>query len=293
MYYIKKWGLALGAVPLLTSIPAFAQSHQCTVPNTLTNGQVADATEVMDNFDAIAGCVDETRNSAVTHEGMPEPGEIAVFTSATGITSGDLSGDVTTHGDVVTTLSPTGVVADTYSNPILTIDAKGRILSAANGNSSGSGNSAWSLVFSSGSIVNPVPFFDVNVSGYSEVLIIGRAVSAVSPGYRGVLLSVDDGQTFYKSTGDYEAMAESGATSGNFMGGNQNAYTSAGRSFGGTIQAVSTAGIPKPMTSFTEDVEELFVGSYQPITHIRVSVLAQSDGPEISMNGGEVFVLGR
>jgi hypothetical protein len=41
------------------------------------NGQIADATEVMDNFNAIAACVDATRDDAVTHDGTPDPGEIA------------------------------------------------------------------------------------------------------------------------------------------------------------------------------------------------------------------------
>ncbi|WP_234029543.1 hypothetical protein [Erythrobacter sp. THAF29] len=115
--------------------PAHAQ--QCTVPNTLVNGQVADATEVMDNFNAVAACVDETKNNAVTHDGTPNAGEIAVFNSATGITGGDLTGDVTTSGSTVTTLSDSGVVPGSYANPSIIVDSKGRITSATNGGGGG------------------------------------------------------------------------------------------------------------------------------------------------------------
>ena len=34
-----------------------AANAQCAVPNTLTNGQTADATQVMANFNAVLGCV--------------------------------------------------------------------------------------------------------------------------------------------------------------------------------------------------------------------------------------------
>ncbi|MEO0419088.1 MAG: hypothetical protein AAF249_09500 [Pseudomonadota bacterium] len=115
--------------------PTFAQTPQCTVPNTLTNGQVADATEVMDNFNAVAACVDQANADAVTHEGTPNTGEIAVFDSATGITGGDLTGDVTTSGSTQTELATTGVAPGTYSQ--VTVDAKGRVLAGAVGSGNG------------------------------------------------------------------------------------------------------------------------------------------------------------
>jgi hypothetical protein len=46
---LKLTALAIGCFGL--SGAAWAS---CTVPNTLSNGQVADASEVMDNFDAVA-----------------------------------------------------------------------------------------------------------------------------------------------------------------------------------------------------------------------------------------------
>ncbi|MBV7265137.1 hypothetical protein [Erythrobacter ani] len=112
-----------------------AQAQQCVVPHTLVNGQVADATEVMDNFNAVAACVENT----TTHEGTPNAGEIAVFDSATGITGGNLTGDVTTSGSTATTLTDTGVVPGSYASPNIIVDSKGRITSATNSSGGGGG----------------------------------------------------------------------------------------------------------------------------------------------------------
>jgi hypothetical protein len=106
----------------------------CTVPNTIINGQVADATEVMDNFNAVAACAD----ASVQPTGTPATGQVAVFSGPNSVTGGDLSGDVTTSGGTATQLATTGVTAGSYCSANITVDAKGRVLTAANG-SGGSG----------------------------------------------------------------------------------------------------------------------------------------------------------
>ncbi|MEM7665649.1 MAG: hypothetical protein AAF250_07300 [Pseudomonadota bacterium] len=280
--------LAFGA--LFTASPVAAQ--QCTVPNTIANGQVADATEVMDNFNAVAACVDNTRDNAVTHEGAPNAGEIAVFDSTTGVTGGDLTGDVTTSGSTATTLAPSGVSPDTYFNATITVDSKGRVTSASNG-TAGSGGGGWGLIYSNASISNPTPFIDVDVTGYSDVLVIGRGVSAASSGYRGVLISVDGGNSFYKTNGDYENISANGKVAATFIGLNHHTSSSLSRSFGGIIHSSNVPGIPKLIENVSGDSNRWFVASYNPITHIRVSVIPGSGGSEINMTGGEVFVLGR
>lgn len=131
---------------LAAAVPVHAQ--QCTVPNTLLNGQVADATDVMENFNAVANCVENARADGVSHEGTPSAGEIAVFTSPTGITGGDLTGDVSTAGSTATQLAPSGVTPGTYVNPTIIVDTKGRITSATNGtgSSGGGGGVAWGQI---------------------------------------------------------------------------------------------------------------------------------------------------
>jgi hypothetical protein len=121
---VAPWAIAIGSI--LLSFPALAA---CTVPNALSNGQVADASEVMDNFNAVATCADD----AVTPSGTPSTGQIATFSGSKTITGGNLSGDVTTSGSAATTLSSTGVTPGTYANATIAVDSKGRITSATNG----------------------------------------------------------------------------------------------------------------------------------------------------------------
>jgi len=121
----------LGLAAAIPSNPVSAAT--CAVPNTIANGQVADASKVMGNFTAIANCA----QLGVTTTGTPANGSIAIFSGAQTITRGNLSGDVTTSGNTVTSLSNTGVTAGTYSNATIVVNSKGRITAAANGSGAG------------------------------------------------------------------------------------------------------------------------------------------------------------
>jgi hypothetical protein len=68
----------LAVIGSLLATAASAQVPQCTVPNTLVNGQVADATDVMENFNAVANCVDSARGDTVTHESKAFANEVAL-----------------------------------------------------------------------------------------------------------------------------------------------------------------------------------------------------------------------
>lgn len=192
-----KYALALAVfIGCLTFVEAGEAQAQCpAVPNQLTNGQIADATQVMADFNAILNCLN-------TGEFVEAPSPTRQFTGPGGgiitmqnpsatsnynlnlpatagaagnlLTSGGGGSNPNTWTSVgtdlslsssVLNLSPTGVTAGSYSLATVTVDAKGRVTAAANGPSTGTsghvlpfldGSNTWSGTQTFGPVVGKI-----------------------------------------------------------------------------------------------------------------------------------------
>ncbi|MBA3676734.1 MAG: hypothetical protein H0W74_04945 [Sphingosinicella sp.] len=169
-------------VTMVGSSPA---SAACPVPNTLTNGQVADATQVMGNFNALGNC-------SVSTTGSPASGSLPVFTGAKTIGSGNLTGDVTTSGGTATTLASSGVTPGSYSGANITVDAKGRVTAASSGTGPGSGGLQLIGTYQ-GNGTSPV----INITNIPpiyrdlEVRIVGRTTASAAAGMSIILNAIN------------------------------------------------------------------------------------------------------
>lgn len=177
------------------------------LPFTLTNGQTADATQVMANFNDIRDGVNSNaaKNGAnsditsLTAISTPLSKSQGGTGNATGQPSGTAGGDLT--GSYPSpTLVATAVTPASYTNTNLTVDQKGRITAAS------SGAVPTGALLASGNVATGTPnFLSVNLSTYSAYkrLRIEFDGIYIASSTDSVILrfSTDGGATFIAGTG--------------------------------------------------------------------------------------------
>lgn len=124
-----------------------AAKAQCTVPNQLTNGQAADASEVMENFDAVAGCADSPG---------PRP-----------------SAKISSPGSGVVTMQNPSAPSDYNFNLPATAGNAGDLLASGGG---GSNPATWTATGTAG---HTLPFLDGN-NAWSGTQTFGPVIGSVS-----------------------------------------------------------------------------------------------------------------
>ncbi len=125
------------------------------------------------------------------------------------------------------------------------------------------------------------------LSGFNELLIVCRALTVSVSGLRRLLASVDNGSTFFNSSGDYVAIETTGVETGSDNFAQNETATTAGRSL--VVQIVNLKGAAKfAHMNRASRYQTMFVASASAINAIRIN---NSAGGNIT--GGTIRVYGR
>jgi hypothetical protein len=151
--------------------------------------------------------------------------------------------------------------------------------------SSSAGASTWTVAGTWAWSANVTNVDITGLGGYSEIIVIARAITTSSSGFRVIRVSVDGGSTFFNASGDYKSLAAAGSeANGTEITGHSSATTGAititshiHNNLAGQIKISTTQG----------GNQVLFVGSNSVINAIRLDRTAGN------ITGGNMIVLGR
>lgn len=155
----------------------------------------------------------------------------------------------------------------------------------------GSGAGAWQRIVDF-TIASAIANYDIPIPGFSEIILLALDVTTSVAGIRAVQVSVDNGTTFYSTSGNYSFLNGSGAKTADSAIGLHGGTTSSaarggvmsirGNNLNNTIKIIDT-----PTGSSYGTV--LFTASNLPITTLRVFNSAGGG----NLTGGRIIVLGK
>jgi hypothetical protein len=126
----------------------------------------------------------------------------------------------------------------------------------------------------------------INLGAYTELMVIGDAITASISGTRNLLVSVNNGSTFYNTSGDYVDVANTGGTSNLAAIPAHSSAAATARSFIVGIMANNLTSTSKLITR-SGGLTALFKASTSPINAIRI---VNASG---NLTGGSIQVYGR
>lgn len=157
----------------------------------------------------------------------------------------------------------------------------------------GVGGGGWTEALIHDCAVSPLQSIECDVTGATEILVIGNDLTNAASVQRVVQVSTDGGSTWYNTTGDYDEFGATGAVANNASFFPHSGGTGSGRSIQVLISNNGFGSIAHAML-FNRGVAARFKGSTSPINRVRLTGVAGGTGAPVgTMNGGTAQFLVR
>lgn len=151
----------------------------------------------------------------------------------------------------------------------------------------GGGSAKW-VALPEVPILAPTNAVTVDVTGATDIMLLGRLLTTGVTATRGMQVSTDGGLSWLNVTGDYLNVTTTGAETATWICGHHGSPTTAARDCGGVIMALDAETGPRMVQSFS-NTPALIRPLAAPITHVRCLAQVASGNAPTPLTGGTVY----